>query len=168
MNKQELIKRAKPYFEKANINVMFATEDGNFFHKADRHYAFGHVSGSNMQVFTITREDLEGKPKEEETVEIDGVEYNLEGLKAVCDKKEINYVQTIGLKKLAEKYQKETEKKSDKIIEVNGIEYDLKRLKSICDERKIKYPKNIGLVKLAEKLEQDLENNPENTDKKDE
>ena len=110
MTKQELIKRAIPYFEKADINVMLATEDGNFFYKEDRHFAFGHVSGTNMKVITITREDLEEKPEKSETVEVNGIEYNLEGLKAVCDEEGIKYVKNIGLEKLALKYQKETDK----------------------------------------------------------
>lgn len=111
MNKQELITMAIPYFEKnENIQMMYATKDGNFFHKEHKHYAFAHAKSTNEQPITITRADLEDKPETSDTIEINSTEYSLEGLKTACDEKEINYVKNIGLKKLAEKYEKETEK----------------------------------------------------------
>lgn len=157
MTKQELIKNAIPYFEKASINVMHATEDGNFFHKHDRHYAFGHVSGTNMQVFTITREDLEDKPKKDETVKVNDTEYNLEGLKAVCDEKEIKYVQNIGLKKLGIKLEEKI--KEEKAKAKTKVKADAKKKEEETEEDK----ENENLKEETEK-----ENSEKETEKTDE
>lgn len=61
MTKQELIKRGAHYFDDKNVKVMYATEDGNFFHESALSYADSHAKTKNIQRFKITRADLPKK-----------------------------------------------------------------------------------------------------------
>ena len=65
-SRQELIIRAKPYFEGKNkVKVMFATEDGNFFYEAGEHFADSHSRDNKLKKFRITEADLRPAPKPE-------------------------------------------------------------------------------------------------------
>ena len=66
LSKAELIKRCVHYFDNKNVKVMFATEDGNFFHESGQHFAQSHARSNNYsEVIRITRADLKEKSKEE-------------------------------------------------------------------------------------------------------
>ena len=66
MTKQELIEKAKmQYFDgNKSIDLLLASEDGHFFLPQAKNYALNHVSGKNMELFEITRQDVEGKVEE--------------------------------------------------------------------------------------------------------
>jgi len=57
MNKEELIKLSKQYFDSnKNLKEIIACSDGNFFYTdADASY---HFAKNDLQKFVITREDL--------------------------------------------------------------------------------------------------------------
>ena len=59
--KAELIEKGKHYFDDKNVNVMFATSDGNFFYEASKTYADSHAKTKNIELFEIKRADLKAK-----------------------------------------------------------------------------------------------------------
>jgi len=63
--KAQLIERGRHYFDSKDVNKMYATSDGNFFHESSKNYADSHAKGLKTQVIEITRGDLKEKPKEE-------------------------------------------------------------------------------------------------------
>lgn len=94
MTKQELIKRGAHYFENKNVKVMYATEDGNFFHEDALNYADSHAKTKNIERFKITRADLpkkktdkkeeveaEVKPEEKEEIKEEQTEQSNEAKK---------------------------------------------------------------------------------------
>lgn len=66
MTKEELVKNAAQYFVKQEVNLMLATSDGNFFHSHSKSAALSHINGKDLQMFEITRSDVEGKPAKKE------------------------------------------------------------------------------------------------------
>ena len=65
LSKSELIKRCRHYFDNKNVNVMYATEDGHFFHEGGQHFAQSYARSNNFsEVIKITRADLKEKPEE--------------------------------------------------------------------------------------------------------
>ncbi len=59
--KEELVKLAEHYFKNPEVNKMFATRDGNFFHANGHNYATGHAERlpeGMRDIYTITRADL--------------------------------------------------------------------------------------------------------------
>ncbi len=61
MDKSELVKRVGHYFEDEKVSVMYATPDGNFFHKDSLNYAQSHARTKKVEVITITRADMKSK-----------------------------------------------------------------------------------------------------------
>lgn len=61
MTKQELIKIGAHYFDKKDVKVMYATEDGNFFYEESKNFGDSHAKTKNIELFIITRADLSKK-----------------------------------------------------------------------------------------------------------
>ncbi|HDZ13346.1 hypothetical protein LCGC14_1178730 [marine sediment metagenome] len=67
--KAQLIEIGRHYFDDKNVNVMFATPDGNFFYENCKSYADSHAKSRKIELFEIKREDLaEEAPAEKEEV----------------------------------------------------------------------------------------------------
>lgn len=60
MDKEQLIEAGKHYFENGEIQVMYATADGNFFYEANKNYGISHANDRKIELFTITRADVGG------------------------------------------------------------------------------------------------------------
>jgi len=58
MTKDELIEAAKPYFSNEDVDMMFATGDGHFFHAHSKNHAMNQAKIKSVQMFEITRADL--------------------------------------------------------------------------------------------------------------
>lgn len=56
--KEELLKNAAHYFSRGE-KVMFATSDGNYFYKQDKHHAVNHRAGSKTDLHELTKEDFD-------------------------------------------------------------------------------------------------------------
>ncbi len=61
LTKEQLTEKGAYYFENKEVQVMFATPDGQFFHANARQYADGHAASINEEVITIERSDLKSK-----------------------------------------------------------------------------------------------------------
>jgi hypothetical protein len=56
--KEELLKRAAPYFSQG-ARIMYATSDGNYFYESHSHHARNHKSTSKTELFTLTKEEYD-------------------------------------------------------------------------------------------------------------
>ena len=69
-SKTELIEKGKHYFDNKDVEVMYATPDGNFFYQNSKSYADSHAKSKkepDFKVIEITRADLNVKPKSDKT-----------------------------------------------------------------------------------------------------
>ena len=64
-DKTKLLEKAKPYFRNPEINKLFVTEDGNIFYSNASNYAKAHSKHHDLKLYTIVREDYEGKKEPE-------------------------------------------------------------------------------------------------------
>lgn len=75
MTKQELIKIGAHYFDKKDVKVMYATEDGNFFYEESKNFGDSHAKTKNIELFIITRADLSKKKEDKkENVKTERIE----------------------------------------------------------------------------------------------
>lgn len=75
--KDQLIKSSEQYFKGTEVEIMYATSDGNFFHKEGLNYASAHAQTNKLgEVFTITRADYDNmiNPQEESSEDQPGDE----------------------------------------------------------------------------------------------
>ena len=77
-NKEELLKRAAPYF-KMGKKSMFATSDGNFFYPEDKHHAINHHRSSKTELHELVSDEVE---KEVEVFDINTANEELVNLNA--------------------------------------------------------------------------------------
>lgn len=59
--KAQLIEKGRHYFDKKDVNKMYATPDGNFFYESSKTYADSHAKTVKLEVIEITRTDLNVK-----------------------------------------------------------------------------------------------------------
>ena len=59
--KAQLIEKGRHYFDNKEINVMYATNDGNFFYESSKTYADSHAKSLKSEPIKITRADLNVK-----------------------------------------------------------------------------------------------------------
>lgn len=87
-SREKLIELAKPYFTK-DINTMYATEDGHYFHEGSLNYAKDYADPLKIGIEKILIEDI--KPSKKKDIQI--VDINLD------EKDElIEYAKSLGLK----------------------------------------------------------------------
>lgn len=56
--KAQLIEKGRHYFDNKEINIMYATIDGNFFYESSKTYADSHGKTIKSEPIKITRADL--------------------------------------------------------------------------------------------------------------
>ena len=71
LSKAELIERCRHYFDNKDVNVMYATVDGNIFYESGMHFAQSHARSNNFsEVIKITRADLKPESKKVESKKV--------------------------------------------------------------------------------------------------
>lgn len=70
MTKEELVEKGAHYFDNKDVDLMYATTDGHWFHSHAKRAAMNHIGGKDLDVIDITREDVTGKAPKVETPEV--------------------------------------------------------------------------------------------------
>ena len=137
-SKDQLIERGEHFFNDPNVEVMYATEDGQFFHENAKNYATGHAKSQKCHCFKITRADCNPPLKS----------LPLENLQQICEK---------------EGYPKEEwgELKAAKLRTY------IKNAREIAEEEAVINANKIAVVNEIRGLETDLGKNPADLDELD-
>lgn len=72
----ELIENGRHYFDNKEINIMYATSDGNFFY--EQHFASSHAKGLKTPMISISREEVEGTSPQAGTIKLPNLNGNTE------------------------------------------------------------------------------------------